>query len=82
MFHMLYLRLLLSTPLSGTHSHPQAHTACCFTLTAHGRALVLQAGLQQRLGEQEQAFLVMKAELLRAGFAQQALESAKVWITR
>ena len=40
----------------------------------------LQAGVQQRLSEQEHSFLVMKADLLRAGFKQQTLENNKVCI--
>ena len=40
-----------------------------------------QAGLQQRLADQEEAFLKMKAELLRVGFAQQSLRTEKVNIS-
>ncbi len=37
----------------------------------------VRSGLQQRLSEQESSFLVIKAELLRAGFSVQTLESTK-----
>ena len=39
---------------------------------------VSQEGLQQRLSEEHHSFLVMKAELLKAGFSQQNLETLKV----
>ena len=50
----------------------------CFFYVYIWLKFAFQSGLQQRLSEQENSFLVMKAELLRAGFCQQSLENTKV----
>ena len=40
--------------------------------------ILFQAGLQQRMTEQENNLLQMKAELLRLGFTKESLEAEKV----
>lgn len=40
-----------------------------------------QSGLAERLKEQEESLLVMKAELLRAGFCQQTLDTTNNELT-
>ena len=57
-----------------------ADILCISVTTTAAVLLTFQAGLQQRINDQETTIQKMKAELLRAGFAQQSLETEKVTI--